>query len=249
MHDNYFVPVISGERSTKGGRPLATPAPAGTVQPTSHDAGRDRLDYADLLGQFDQPGACVARLDASLLVQQANQEFFRQFGGSSADVCGRGFCDLTHPSLRHPLRHQFARLVDGSRRRFATHVVAVSAEGTAFTSALTAVAVRGETSRVASILVVMRSADGFEDADVVTQHKKVITEIEARILEGIAAGISTIPLASRLYLSRQGVEYHVTRLLRKLRVPNRAALVSRAYSMGVLEVGSWPPRVVRDFVK
>ncbi|MET7762685.1 hypothetical protein ABZS71_11825 [Streptomyces sp. NPDC005393] len=41
----------------------------------------------------------------------------------------------------------------------------------------------------------------------------------------------------------------MTRLLRKLRVPNRAALVSRAYSMGVLNVGSWPPKVVEDFVK
>ncbi|KAK1177552.1 LuxR C-terminal-related transcriptional regulator [Streptomyces sp. NBS 14/10] len=215
----------------------------------SHDAGRDQLEYADLLGQFDQPGACVARLDPNLLVQQANQEFFRQFGGSSADVCGRAFCDLAHPSLRQPLKHQLGRLVDGSRRRFATHVVAFAAEGAPFTSALTAVPVRGETSRVASILVVMRSAAGFEDADVVTPHKKVLTEIEARILEGIAAGVSTVPLASRLYLSRQGVEYHVTRLLRKLRVPNRAALVSRAYSMGVLEVGSWPPKVVQDFVK
>ncbi|MGO4755794.1 PAS domain-containing protein, partial [Streptomyces sp. 2MCAF27] len=124
----------------------------------SHDAGRDQLEYADLLGQFDQPGACVARLDPNLLVQQANQEFFRQFGGSSADVCGRAFCDLAHPSLRQPLRHQLGRLVDGTRRRFATHVVAFAAEGAPFTSALTAVPVRGETSRVASILVVMRSA-------------------------------------------------------------------------------------------
>ncbi|MEU1665331.1 LuxR C-terminal-related transcriptional regulator [Streptomyces sparsogenes] len=214
----------------------------------TRDTGRDPLGYADLLGQFDQPGAGVARLDANLRVQQANQEFFRQFGGSSAEVCGRDFSELAHPSLRQPLRRQLLRLVDGSRRRFATHLVAVSAEGTAFTSALTAVAVRGESARVVSVLVVMRSADGVEDPDVVTPHKKMLSEIEASILEGIASGLSTIPLASRLYLSRQGVEYHVTRLLRKLGVPNRAALVSRAYSLGVLEVGSWPPKVVRDFV-
>ncbi|WP_435852432.1 LuxR C-terminal-related transcriptional regulator [Streptomyces sparsogenes] len=227
---------------------MATPAPAETVQLITRDTGRDPLGYADLLGQFDQPGAGVARLDANLRVQQANQEFFRQFGGSSAEVCGRDFSELAHPSLRQPLRRQLLRLVDGSRRRFATHLVAVSAEGTAFTSALTAVAVRGESARVVSVLVVMRSADGVEDPDVVTPHKKMLSEIEASILEGIASGLSTIPLASRLYLSRQGVEYHVTRLLRKLGVPNRAALVSRAYSLGVLEVGSWPPKVVRDFV-
>ncbi|KPC87054.1 LuxR family transcriptional regulator, partial [Streptomyces sp. NRRL WC-3753] len=87
------------------------------------------------------------------------------------------------------------------------------------------------------------------EADVMAPRKKLLSEIDARILEGIAAGVSTIPLASRLYLSRQGVEYHVTGLLRKLKVPNRAALVSRAYSMGVLKVGTWPPKVVEDFIK
>jgi hypothetical protein len=45
------------------------------------------------------------------------------------------------------------------------------------------------------------------------------------------------------------VEYHVSGLLRKLKVPNRAALVSRAYSMGVLKVGTWPPKVVEDYIK
>jgi DNA-binding NarL/FixJ family response regulator len=88
-----------------------------------------------------------------------------------------------------------------------------------------------------------------EEAGVVTNRKKILTEIDARILEGIAAGLSTVPLAARLYLSRQGVEYHVTGLLRKLKVPNRAALVSRAYSMGVLTVGIWPPKVVEEFIK
>ncbi|WP_432590749.1 LuxR C-terminal-related transcriptional regulator [Streptomyces sp. HD1123-B1] len=180
---------------------------------------------------------------------QANREFFRQFDDASAEVCGRSFCDLVHPSVQQTLRRQFTGLVDGSRHRFAAHTVLVGPEGSAFTSVLTAVAVREGRSHVASILVLMRPTAGGGEVDMVTERKKLLTEIEARILEGIAAGLSTIPLAARLYLSRQGVEYHVTRLLRKLRVPNRAALVSRAYSLGVLNVGSWPPKVVQDFVK
>ena len=56
-------------------------------------------------------------------------------------------------------------------------------------------------------------------------------------------------MAARLYLSRQGVEYHVGLMLRRFKAPNRAALVSRAYSMGVLTVGSWPPKAVLDFVE
>ncbi|MFJ4923931.1 LuxR C-terminal-related transcriptional regulator [Streptomyces sp. NPDC088725] len=192
----------------------------------------------------------MASLDPTLTIQQANQEFFRQFGDSLADVCGRSFRDLVHPSVQQPLMRQFSRLVEGKRQRFASHVVAVGPQDSAFAGTLTASAVSGENRDVAAILVLMRPADGSaEDAGVLTKQKKILTEIDARILEGIAAGLSTIPLASRLYLSRQGVEYHVTGLLRKLRVPNRAALVSRAYSMGVLNVGTWPPKVVEDFIK
>jgi DNA-binding CsgD family transcriptional regulator len=198
---------------------------------------------------FDRPGLCVASLDPDLTVRQANEEFFRRFGDASAEVYGRSFRELVHPSVQQPLMRQFSRLVEGRRQRFVSHVVAVGPEE-AFAGTLTAAAVSGGTSDLAAILVLMRSSDASEeDAGVVTRQKKILTEIDARILEGIAAGMSTIPLASRLHLSRQGVEYHVTGLLRKLRVPNRAALVSRAYSMGVLNVGTWPPKVVGDFIK
>ncbi|WP_197363417.1 helix-turn-helix transcriptional regulator, partial [Streptomyces clavuligerus] len=70
----------------------------------------------------------------------------------------------------------------------------------------------------------------------------------ARILEGIAAGASTDQLASRLCLSRQGVVYHVTGMMRALDAPNRAALVARAQFLGLLTVGTWPPRVVPECV-
>lgn len=199
--------------------------------------------------QLDQPGLCVASLDPALTIRQANQEFFRQFGDASADVCGRNFPDLVHPSVKQPLMRQFSRLVEGKRQRFASHVVALGPADSVFAVTLTAAVVSGQTRDVAAILVLMTASEGTEDAGVLTNQKKILTEIDARILEGIAAGMSTIPLASRLYLSRQAIEYHVTGLLRKLKVPNRAALVSRAYSMGVLTVGVWPPKVVEDFIK
>ncbi len=65
----------------------------------------------------------------------------------------------------------------------------------------------------------------------------------------MATGSSTIQMATRFFLSRQGVEYHVGRMLRKFKAPNRAALVSRAYSMGVLSPGCWPPHVAQGYVK
>ena len=192
----------------------------------------------------------MASLDKTLAIQQANQEFFRQFNGSSEDICGRNFRDVVHPSAQQPLVRQFSNLLEGKHQRFVTPVLAVGpGEETAFTGPLTAVAVRGGVPDTTAILVMMPTAGDGEGARVVSRRKKILSAMDARILEGIAAGVSTIPLAASLYLSRQGVEYHVTCLLRKLKVPNRAALVSRAYSMGVLKVGAWPPEVVEDFVK
>jgi DNA-binding CsgD family transcriptional regulator len=72
--------------------------------------------------------------------------------------------------------------------------------------------------------------------------------MDARILEGVATGVSTVKLASMLYLSRGGIEYHVNILMRRLKVKNRPALVSKAYSAGLLYQG-WPPRVHPDHMK
>ncbi|MDH6137596.1 DNA-binding CsgD family transcriptional regulator [Kitasatospora sp. MAA4] len=228
---------------------ISAPVPVELVQTVAHDAEPDRAGSAEACPLPDQPGLNMACLDRTLTIQEANQEFFRQFGDSFGGLWGRTFCDLVHPSVQQPLLRQFSGLIEGRRDRFATEVIAMGAEGPAFTVPLTAVAVRGGTPDISSILVMMPTGYGSADAGVATSGKKILSEIDARILEGIAAGVSTVPLATRLYLSRQGVEYHVTCLLRKLRVPNRAALVSRAYSMGVLKVGVWPPKVVQDYVK
>ncbi|GAA4015562.1 hypothetical protein GCM10022384_68810 [Streptomyces marokkonensis] len=145
---------------------------------------------------------------------------------------------------------RFSKLLEGKHQRFVTPVLALGpGEESAFTVPLTAVAVRGGPPDSTTILVMMPTAGDGEATRVVAKREKILSAMDARILEGIAAGVSTVPLAASLYLSRQGVEYHVTCLLRKLKVPNRTALVSRAYSMGALKLGVWPPEVVEDFVK
>ncbi|WP_438290422.1 LuxR C-terminal-related transcriptional regulator [Streptomyces sp. HUAS TT7] len=213
------------------------------------------------------PSVCISVLDPALTIRQANQDFFRHFATpaepsvdvlapppsdsstAAPDIFGRNFRDLVHPSVRQPLMRQFERLLEGRRDRFATNVVALRPTGDVFTGSLTAAAVSGYGPAPAAVLVVMQSGRRPADDALVAPKRKLLSEIDARILEGIAAGLSTVPLASRLYLSQHGVEYHVTSLLRKLKAPNRAALVSRAYAMGALTVGTWPPRVVEDFIK
>ncbi|WP_443073668.1 LuxR C-terminal-related transcriptional regulator [Streptomyces sp. NBC_01429] len=205
-------------------------------------------DYALAGRPAAQSGLCMASLDNRLTIRQANQEFFWQFGGSASGICGLSFREVVHPSVQQPLMRKLSRLIEGKHQRFVTPVIAIGqGESAAFTVPLTAVSVRGNTPDTNAILVMMPSTRDAEDPEVVT--KKILTRLDAQILEGIAAGVSTVPLASRLHLSPHGIEYHVARLFRKLKVPNRAALVSRAYSMGVLKVGTWPPKVVEEFVE
>jgi DNA-binding CsgD family transcriptional regulator len=208
-----------------------------------------------------KPGAervrtCLASLDPALSVVAANDEFFSQFGRTSADVCGRNVYELLHPGTRPLLDRHFARLAEGRGVRFAERVLAIRGTDGVFAGELTGMAVHGEDDQLTAIVVLMRPdlADG--EPPVIPEQarprsrngkrKPLLTPLDARILEGIAAGASTVQLASRLYLSRQGVEYHVGSMLRKLRVANRAALVSKAYSMGLLAAGIWPPKSVPE---
>lgn len=69
-----------------------------------------------------------------------------------------------------------------------------------------------------------------------------LTAAEARIVEGLALGLTNVELGRELHLSRQGLDYHIDRLRRKLAARSRAALVARAYVTGVLDPAAWPPR-------
>lgn len=72
------------------------------------------------------------------------------------------------------------------------------------------------------------------------------TEAEVRVLELVALGLSSREIAQRLWISRQGVTYHIGNLFVKLRASTRTGLVSRAYAAGVLDPRCWPPRVRLD---
>ncbi|MER6129722.1 LuxR C-terminal-related transcriptional regulator [Streptomyces sp. NPDC001795] len=197
-----------------------------------------------------QHATCMASLDPGLKIQAANADFFRHIARPSTEICGRSIYEILHPSARNILPKHFSRLSNGHGSRFVERVVAIRGHDRVFSAEITGIAVKGESDNLSGVVVLMSPQD--EPAEAANRPAKptpVLTALDARILEGVATGASTVQLASRLYLSRQGVEYHVGLMLRRFKAPNRAALVSRAYSMGVLTVGSWPPRAAPDFVK
>ncbi|GAA2456714.1 hypothetical protein GCM10010421_57530 [Streptomyces glaucus] len=190
----------------------------------------------------------MANLDLEFRILEANQSFARRFGWSPVPGTDRNFCEFLHPSVQGKLRNELIRLADGQSPRFADHMVAVGARDSVFVGEVTGIAVRTGAGRVDRILVLVDPDESAGDPQIVSARRKLFSPMHARILEGVAAGESTVQLATKLFLSRGGVEYHVSSLLRKMKVTNRPALISKSYSMGVFAVGQWPPRVRSEFI-
>ncbi|MFD2467945.1 PAS domain-containing protein [Amycolatopsis silviterrae] len=212
----------------------------------SPDAAEHGDRYRSL---FDQSGMCIANLDLGLRVTDVNRFFSRQFGRSVQDLRGRGFCDVLHPSVHGKVRDQLTRLREGGRSRFAEQVVALGAGEGTFVGELVGVGVRGGAGRVTGLMALVQPEDAEGVPPAVSGKRVLLSPVDARILEGVATGESTVQLAAKLFLSRGGIEYHVTTLLRMLKVTNRPALVSKGYSMGILSLGHWPPRVRPEYIR
>lgn len=230
--------VVMEAVSVAGRTDLAGPAAVGVrEQPVSGRAVAELFDV------------CIVNLDCSLRVLEANGDFLNQLGRSAADVYGQSFGDFIHPSVRQVVLHQLTRLSEGRRERFSANVPSLRANSGAFYAEVTAVAVRGDNGRVSTIVLMMRPDRNSEPPRGTTDKRKALGELDARVLEGVAAGISTVQLASKLFLSRQGIEYHVGAMLRRFKCPNRSALVAKAYSQGILCIGQWPPKVAPDYIR
>jgi len=162
-------------------------------------------------------------------------------GHSTADVCGRNFLAFLHPGDHSTARRQFGRLAAGLADRFDQHVLIRSGETPGRPARITGFAVHDRTCHLAGVVVLLRPDTANPGL--------LLSDLDACILERAAAGLSTAQLALELYLSRQGVEYRIGRMLRLLDVPNRTALISKAYAMGILDVDTWPPRVDSGYIR
>jgi PAS domain S-box-containing protein len=197
---------------------------------------------------FDRSGMCMACLDRGMRLVEANADFSRQFGRSGMELDGSSFWDLLHKDVRGKVSEQFTYLLAQQSPRFTEPRITFHQRGSdVFIGELTAIAVGGSAGSIDNLMVLVCPDKGARICQPAAGRKLQLTDMDARILEGVAVGIPTVKLASMLYLSRGGIEYHVNVLLRRLKVNNRPALVSKAYSMGLLRPG-WPPRIHPDYM-
>jgi PAS domain S-box-containing protein len=143
----------------------------------------------------------------------------------------------------------WAELLAGRRNRYDLTVTVRSAGGRQRAARLTVTLVRARegTAAVGLGLVVPLTP---ETETVTVPARCMPSAGEAAVLERLAAGASLQQIASDLGMSRRGVDYRITRLRHKLRADgpggaptNSAALIARAYALGILHPAVWPPRV------
>jgi DNA-binding CsgD family transcriptional regulator len=209
--------------------------------------------------QFDDPyplwslleSSCtrIAQLDLQLNLIGGNVGFADAFGLPVDALPGHALVDLVHASVREKLTRRLLSLAQGDRSRFTDRIVPFAGLGGAGVE-LTGIAVTNDAGRVDSLIILVEPEQA-PDAPVPEPDtaRKPLTRMDALVLEGVAAGMSTVQLAARLFLSRGGVEYHVSALMKSLKAANRSEMVSKAYTAGLFSVGSWPPRVIADFVE
>ena len=231
-------------------RSLAGIDNARAVEEVLLDASIRGDEYGDiLLTMFERAGIGLAIIDPTLRVQAVNDAFTEHCGRSKDEVRNRAFAELLHPSVRLYMTRQFGRLLHGQHARLVGRSVAMWASDNAVAGKLTAFPVEGVNGKISMILVLATPDRAQSDRQTLVNSQWKVTPLTAKVLEGVAAGDPTVRLAAKLFLSRQGIEYHVSILLRQFKVPNRAALAAKAYSMGMFSVGCWPPKVLPDYIR
>src|SRR6266508_1841575 len=155
---------------------------------------------------FERSGMCMARLDSGIRLIEANVDFSRQFGRSLTELDGSRFGDLLHQDVRSKVSQQFTRLLAHQCPRFTEPKVAFRRRDSAvFSGELTGIAVLGDADGIDNVMVLVRPEKGAGKGQPAAGRKVRLTDMDARILEGVAAGVSTVKLASMLYLSRGGI--------------------------------------------
>ncbi|MFF3766997.1 PAS domain-containing protein [Streptomyces sp. NPDC001922] len=177
----------------------------------------------------------------------ANPAMGAECGRTAGRLVGRNILELFRPQASAQLDRITEALHLGRRSRYPL-AVRWTAGGAVYEGELMVDPVSEDTGGPPGLLVMLRRTDTARAAtDGPPAHRPPeVGPTAGRILALAAAGHTTAAIARTVGLTVDGVTYHLTQLSRRWRAPNRAALVARAYALGVLVPGQWPPAPAGD---
>ncbi|MGW1893880.1 PAS domain S-box protein [Streptomyces sp. NPDC002004] len=209
------------------------------VDITDHTHALDQRRRAedDLRALRDHSGLPCARISADGLVVEAGTAVAELLNIRLSDLVGLPADTLLAETPERAALHRvWHDLVDGRRRSAQMPAVLVDRDGSVRRARVHLTTVGRVPDRAASVWAVVTHLGLRHEA-----HPP-LTASQVRILALLAAGRSNAEIAGSLHLSRQTVDYHLSRLRELLDAATRPALVARAYVLGILSPQAWPPR-------
>lgn len=190
---------------------------------------------------FDRVAVPVAVCDVYGKVVLANPAMAAECGTSPGQLRGRDVLELFRPEEAGQVERIAQALRLRHRSRYQVSVSWSAPGGTERYGELTADPVSDSTNETPALLVMLRVLGQSEPEP--ADEPASVTPVEGAVLALLARGATTGRAARELGLSRDGVAYHLRRLSARWHAANRTELVARAYALGVLAPGVWPPRV------
>ncbi|MCX5387066.1 PAS domain S-box protein [Streptomyces sp. NBC_00083] len=185
----------------------------------------------------DHSGLPCALLSTNGRVVEASSAAAELFQLSLPDLVGRRAHTLLAPEPGlDRLHRRWNGLIARRTRRVETYAVLIDAHGRQRRAQLHLTTVGHSTARARHVWAVITHQSLAHEA-----HPS-LTAAQVRILSLLAEGSSNGDIATSLNLSRQTVDYHLSRLRDLLGAATRPALVARAYVLGILAPRAWPPR-------
>ncbi|MGA5360206.1 PAS domain S-box protein [Streptomyces purpurascens] len=188
---------------------------------------------------FDRVAMPVAVCDVYGAVLLANPAMAAECGTTPGRLRGRDVLELFSPREATQVERIAEALRLRHRSRYQVSVRWRAPGGAERYGELTADPVSDTVEETPALLVMLR-VDGEHEARSTPPAERV-TPAEARILALLAAGATTARAARETGLTTDGVTYHLRRLSSRWHAANRTELVARAYALGVLAPGVWPP--------
>ncbi|MEU5891097.1 PAS domain-containing protein [Streptomyces sp. NPDC047461] len=187
---------------------------------------------------FDRVSVPVAVCDVYGAVLLANPAMATECGTTPGRLRGRDVLELFRPQEATQVERIAEALRLRHRSRYQVSVCWRAPGGVERFGELTADPVSDSVDETPTLLVMLRML-GERERPAVDPVR--VTPVEARILALLAGGATTARAARETGLTSDGVTYHLRRLSARWAANNRTELVARAYALGVLAPGVWPP--------
>ncbi|MFF8996789.1 PAS domain-containing protein [Streptomyces achromogenes] len=188
---------------------------------------------------FDRVSVPVAVCDVYGQVVLANPAMATECGTTPGRLRGRQVLELFRPQQAGQVERIAEALRLRHRSRYQVSVCWRAPGGAERYGELTADPVSDSAQETPALLVMLRV---LGERPAPGPGPAPTTEVERQVLALLAGGATTARAARELGLSRDGVTYHLRRLSARWGAANRTELVARAYALGVLLPGVWPPR-------